>query len=62
MKRHIEFTSPDIVIYCLYNENQDEMMTVNEVRKRLGHSSTFVIVGAAEDCDEFQEKSEVPFE
>ncbi|MBE5925059.1 MAG: response regulator [Lachnospiraceae bacterium] len=60
LKRHIELTSPDIVIYCLYNETQDEMMTVNEVRKRLGHTSTFVIVGAAEDCDEFQEKSEVP--
>ncbi len=59
LRRHIEIIDPDIIIYCMYNESKDEITTVNKVRKRMaGQKAEFVIIGTAEDCNEFVIQSE----
>ena len=59
LRRHIEILDPDIIVYCLYNETRDEIATINEVRKRMaGQKAEFVIIGTAEDCDDYVAQSE----
>lgn len=53
--RHIAYFSPDIFIYCLYNESKDDMVQIANIKFKLSQSNIpLVVFGLKEDCDEFE--------
>lgn len=51
---HLEYFNPSVFVYCLYKESRDNISRMGSVKQRLiGKNIPFVIVGDAEDCEEF---------
>ena len=52
--RHVNYFAPDVFIYCLHNESRDSMSQIANVKYKLSQDNIpIVIIGAKEDCDEF---------
>lgn len=52
---HVKYIHPDALIYCLYGENPDDLKRfVNVERKIAEERIPIVIVGDAEECDQFE--------
>lgn len=52
---HVKYIHPDALIYCLYGENPDDLKRfVNVERKIAAERIPIVIVGDAEECDQFE--------
>lgn len=53
--RHLKYFNPDAFIYCLYNESQDTLKQMTNIKQSLTPSRTpFILIGAKKDCDEFE--------
>lgn len=53
---HISFFRPDVFVYCLHSESQDDITLIANLKYRLLHSNIpLVIIGLKEDCDEFEQ-------
>lgn len=53
--RHLKYFNPDAFIYCLYNESQDTLKQMANIKQSLTASRTpFILIGAKKDCDEFE--------
>lgn len=52
---HVKYIQPDALIYCLYGENPDDLKRfVNVERKISANNIPIIIVGDAEECDQFE--------
>lgn len=52
---HVKYIRPDAIIYCLYGENPDDLKRfVNVERKIAENRIPIIIVGDAEECDQFE--------
>lgn len=52
---HVKYIHPDALVYCLYGENPDDLKRfVNVERKIAAEHIPIVIVGDAEECDQFE--------
>lgn len=52
---HVKYVRPDAIIYCLYGENPDDLKRfVNVERKIAENQIPVIIVGDAEECDQFE--------
>lgn len=52
---HVKYIKPDALIYCLYGENPDDLKRfVNVERKIAENRIPIIIVGDAEECDQFE--------
>lgn len=52
---HVKYIHPDALVYCLYGENPDDLKRfVNVERKIAEERIPIVIVGDAEECDQFE--------
>lgn len=55
MDIHLSVFQPDIFIYCPYHDAKDDILRLTGLKRKVTRQNvTFVIVGDAEDCDEFQ--------
>lgn len=53
--RHIKYFAPDVLVYCLYNESQDSLRQMVNIKVTLQQSRTpLVVIGSNEDCVEFE--------
>lgn len=51
---HVKYIHPDALVYCLYGENPDDLKRfVNVENKISAEKIPIVIVGDAEECDQF---------
>ncbi len=51
---HVKYIQPDAIVYCLYGENPDDLKRfVNVERKIAEKRIPIIIVGDAEECDQF---------
>ena len=58
---HITFFRPDIFVYCLQNESQDDLAMITNLKYRLAHADTpMVITGLKENCDAFERLDDTP--
>lgn len=58
---HITFFRPDIFVYCLQNESPDDLAMITNLKYRLAHADTpMVITGLKEDCDAFERLDDTP--
>lgn len=58
---HITFFRPDIFVYCLQNESPDDLALLTNIKYRLAHADTpMVITGLKEDCDSFERIDDTP--
>lgn len=52
---HVKYIQPDALVYCLYGENPDDLKRfVNVERKIAERRIPIIIVGDAEECDQFE--------
>lgn len=52
---HVKYIQPDALVYCLYGENPDDLKRfVNVERKISERHIPIIIVGDAEECDQFE--------
>lgn len=52
---HVKYIHPDALVYCLYGENPDDLKRfVNVERKVAAENIPIVIVGDADECDQFE--------
>lgn len=52
---HVKYIQPDVLVYCLYGENPDDLKRfVNVERKISARGIPIVIVGDADECDQFE--------
>lgn len=52
---HVKYIQPDALVYCLYGENPDDLKRfVNVERKIAEKRIPIIIVGDAEECDQFE--------
>lgn len=52
---HVKYIQPDAIVYCLYGENPDDLKRfVNVERKIAERRIPIIIVGDAEECDQFE--------
>lgn len=52
---HVKYIQPDALVYCLYGENPDDLKRfVNVERKIAAERIPVIIVGDADDCDQFE--------
>lgn len=52
---HVKYIHPDALVYCLYGENPDDLKRfVNVERKIAAERIPIVIVGDADECDQFE--------
>ncbi len=53
--RHVNYFAPNVFIYCLHNETRENMSQMGNVKYKLSQENIpFVIIGAKENCDEFE--------
>ena len=51
---HIKYVRPDVFVYCLYKERPDDVKRFANIERQLSDRDIpLVIVGDAEDCDDF---------
>lgn len=51
---HVKYVQPDVFVYCLYRERSDDLKRFANIERQLSDRSIpLVIIGDAEDCDEF---------
>lgn len=56
--RHLKFFNPDIFVYCPWNESQDSLRQMNNIKHMLAPARVpFILIGAVEDCDEFEKSA-----
>ncbi|MCH5250215.1 MAG: response regulator [Lachnospiraceae bacterium] len=54
ISRHIKYFVPDVFVYCMYNEKEESIRQMVNVKPMLKQSRTpVVIIGSKEDCVEF---------
>lgn len=52
---HVKYIHPDALVYCLYGENPDDLKRfVNVERKIEAEKIPIIVVGDAEECDQFE--------
>lgn len=52
---HVKYIHPDAMVYCLYGENPDDLKRfVNVERKIEAEKIPIIVVGDAEECDQFE--------
>lgn len=52
---HMNYFAPDIFVFCLYKESQDQINKVAGIKRRLLQIGVpFAVVGAKEDCARFE--------
>lgn len=52
---HVKYIQPDALVYCLYGENPDDLKRfVNVERKIAENRIPIIIIGDAEECDQFE--------
>lgn len=52
---HVKYIHPDVLVYCLYGENPDDLKRfVNVERKIAAERIPIAIVGDADECDQFE--------
>jgi len=52
---HVKYIQPDALIYCLYGENPDDLKRFVNVERKIAESRIpIIIVGDAEECDQFE--------
>lgn len=52
---HVKYIQPDALVYCLYGENPDDLKRfVNVERKIAEKRIPIIIIGDAEECDQFE--------
>lgn len=52
---HVKYIYPDALVYCLYGENPDDLKRfVNVERKIAAERIPIIIVGDADECDQFE--------
>lgn len=53
--RHVNYFAPNVFIYCLHNETRENMSQMGNIKYKLSQENIpFVIIGAKENCDEFE--------
>lgn len=53
--RHLQTFTPDIFVYCIYNEARDDFNKMVPLRTLLSRKKIpFILIGAKEECDEFE--------
>lgn len=53
--RHITYFSPDLFVYCLYNEAREDMIQIAGIKFKLSQANIpLIVIGLKEDCDEFE--------
>ncbi len=51
---HIKYFLPDVFVFCIANESRDNMVRMVNIKQKLSDCRIpFVLVGAEEDCEEF---------
>lgn len=51
---HVKYIQPDVLVYCLYGENPDDLKRFVNVENKISvEKIPIVIVGDAEECDQF---------
>ncbi|MCH5257178.1 MAG: response regulator [Lachnospiraceae bacterium] len=54
ISRHIKYFVPDVFVYCMYNEKEESIRQMVNIKPMLKQSKTpVVIIGSKEDCVEF---------
>lgn len=54
INNHLKYFKPDVFVYCMNLETEEEMKRLNAVRVSLKSNNVlFVILGSGEDCDRF---------
>ncbi len=52
---HVKYIHPDVLVYCLYGEHPDDLKRfVNVERKISREGIPIIIVGDADECDQFE--------
>lgn len=55
---HIDAILPDVLVYCLYNETKEDYSHIVELKRKIVKNDIIlVIIGAKEDCDDFQKSA-----
>ena len=55
MVRHLQYFKPDLLVYCIYNENGETFSQMSNVKEQLTRLRIpFVLIGSKEDCEEFE--------
>lgn len=55
ISRHIDYVSPDVFAYCIYNEPRDAISQMSSVKFRLSEQKIpFILIGSKEECEEFE--------
>ncbi len=58
IRNHLKYYRPDALVYCLLEDNFDEMQQIVSAKSKLEDAGvSLVIIGQAEDCDEFNRYS-----
>lgn len=53
--RHLKYFEPDIFVYSIYNESVDTFNQMINIKPQLNqYEIPFVLIGAKEDCEEFE--------
>lgn len=53
--RHLKYFTPDVFVYCLYNESQESIRQMITIKPLMQKSRTpLIIIGSKEDCDDFE--------
>lgn len=53
--RHLKYFTPDVFVYCLYNESQESIRQMISIKPLMQKSRTpLIIIGSKEDCDDFE--------
>ena len=52
---HIKYVQPDVLVYCLYGENPDDLKRLSMWRARVSEEGIpIVVVGDADECEQFE--------
>ncbi|MCM1387162.1 MAG: response regulator [Bacillus sp. (in: Bacteria)] len=53
--RHMKYFNPDLFVYCLSNENRESIVQMVNIKQSMLRSRIpVIIIGAKEECDEFE--------
>lgn len=58
MTKHIDVFAPNMMVYCIYNETDDDYKRLMEIKRKLiKQEISLAIVGSVDDCAAFQSKT-----
>ncbi|MCI9417607.1 MAG: response regulator [Eubacterium sp.] len=53
--KHVQYFSPDVMVYCIYNEKGESLSQMTNIKYQLQRAGIpFILIGSKEDCEEFQ--------